>query len=325
MINPLSVLFSSLLILAESPDSWSCCEIRTQLLEDWKVSDSVIAPQWIEEDIEVDLSGVWYMISQGELDEAELELERFRRQLLVWEPPYAIMEVIKVRALFQSGRLDEAVRLLSYSDADIGLRRELVGLLTARAFTEVRLANWKRAFEFGMQVDEFEPMDWSALGWIAFDLENPIEALRFFEQAIGGPFEESALRGRVRSLMALGELNHAENLARRIGIFDDLETDLADLHAAQALTAAEELRWNDASLSAKEADRLGTSVWLAVGWIALEQSRPDLALKFIESERSQPDGQDFDELRALTLKAMTADEPSSSSARDNEPNRSSDN
>lgn len=256
--------------------------LLVQLLTDQKREDAVQRLQRVQETVEVDLTGVWYHIEQGDVEAAESELDRLRRENMIWEPPNRVVEAIHVRNLFQGGQLREASRVLARPGADAGLVAELINLLTVRASQEASLGNWLRAWEIGALVENFGSMNWSELGWIALDLGRPNEALRYFDASMAGSYRESGLRGRVRALMALGELEHAENLAMEIGEFEVLASELAGLHSVNALISAREQKWDDAKTSANNVERLGASVWLEMAWVALESERPDLVLSFIE-------------------------------------------
>jgi tetratricopeptide (TPR) repeat protein len=296
-------------------------EVRVQLLEDRKKEDARLLPQRLEQSPSVDLTGVWYYINQGELESARLEIDRLRGQFLIWEPPHSVVATIRARTLFQRGQLQVAARYLAETDVDIGLKQELSELLSARALLQAKLGYWARAQELATQAEDFGTVVWNELGWVALDLGEAVEALKFFDKSMGSQNEQDALRGRLRSLLAIGELVHAENLARRTGEFESISSELAGRHASQALTAAHEQEWGEAKNFAENAERLGSPVWTAIGWIALEKDRPDLALNFVEEIIRGTGGIEANQLEALALHKLGRQEEAETLLNDSQSRR----
>ncbi len=276
-------------------------ELRVQLLDDQKEEDAHLRPQRLELPPNVDLTGVWYHVNQGDLELAQIEIDRLRDRFLNWEPPNAVVATIHARTLFQSGHLQLAEQYLVGPDANAGLRQELSELLAARALSQAKLGYWTHVWELGARAETFGTMAWNELGWIALDSGKAEVGLKYFENSMGSPNEPNALRGQLRSLLALGELIEAENLAKRIGEFDSVSSELAGLYASRALTAAHQQEWNDASTFAEAAGRLESPVWVAIGWIALENNRPDIALNFVEDRMLGTDTLEVTQLRSLAL------------------------
>lgn len=278
--------------------------VQVQLLEDRKEDDSLLKPKKQRHSVEVDLTGVWYHLNHGDLISARYEIDRLRNQHLLWEPPYIVEETIRARTLFQSGRLQEAVKYLAGPEASSSLRQELSGLLAQLAITEAKSGHWTQAQALAVQAEDLGTISWNQLGWLALDAGEAAEALKFFDQSIGTAQESDALIGKLQSQTFLGQLENAENLARRIGTFDLMSLEIGGRYATKALFAAEQLKWAEALGFAENAGRLGVPVWIALGWVALENDRPDLALSFVSDKACVTDPLEANLLRSAAIQRL---------------------